>query len=39
MLLTLTTFLPLFGALLCLLLPREEEGLLRGFAFARLAWQ
>jgi NADH-quinone oxidoreductase subunit M len=34
MLLTLVTFLPLFGALLCLLLPREEEGLLRGFAFA-----
>ena len=33
MLLTLTTFIPLFGALLCLLLPREEEGLLRGFAF------
>jgi NADH-quinone oxidoreductase subunit M len=33
MLLTVTTFLPLFGALLCLLLPREEEGLLRGFAF------
>jgi NADH-quinone oxidoreductase subunit M len=33
MLLTLTTFLPLFGALLCLLMPREEEGLLRGFAF------
>jgi NADH-quinone oxidoreductase subunit M len=34
MLLALITFLPLFGALLCLLLPREEEGLLRGFAFA-----
>ena len=33
MLLTLVTFLPLFGALLCLLLPREEEGLLKGFAF------
>jgi NADH-quinone oxidoreductase subunit M len=32
-LLTLTTFLPLFGALLCLLMPREEVGLLRGFAF------
>ena len=33
MLLTLVTFLPLFGALLCLLIPREEEGLLNGFAF------
>src|SRR5262245_23413265 len=33
MLLTTVTFLPLFGALLCLLLPREEEGLLRGFGF------
>jgi NADH-quinone oxidoreductase subunit M len=33
MLLTLTTFIPLFGALLCLLLPKEEEGLLKGFAF------
>ncbi len=32
--LTVITFLPLFGALLCLLMPREEEGLLRGFAFA-----
>jgi NADH-quinone oxidoreductase subunit M len=30
MLLTTITFLPLFGALLCLLIPREEEGLLRG---------
>ncbi|MCS6914059.1 MAG: NADH-quinone oxidoreductase subunit M [Myxococcales bacterium] len=28
--LTLTTFLPLLGALVCLLLPREEVGLLRG---------
>jgi NADH-quinone oxidoreductase subunit M len=34
MILTLTTFLPLAGALLLLLLPREEEGLLRGTAFA-----
>jgi NADH-quinone oxidoreductase subunit M len=34
MLLTLITLLPLFGALLCLLLPKEEAGLLRGFAFA-----
>src|SRR3954470_8954193 len=34
MLLTVVTLLPLFGALLCLLLPREEAGLLRGFAFA-----
>jgi NADH-quinone oxidoreductase subunit M len=33
MILTLTTFLPLFGALLLLLVPREEEGLHRGFAF------
>ncbi|MDB4967629.1 MAG: proton-translocating NADH-quinone oxidoreductase, chain, partial [Myxococcales bacterium] len=33
MLLTTVTFLPLFGAILCLLLPRQEEGLLRGFAF------
>ena len=33
MILTLITFIPLAGALLCLLIPREEEGLLRGFAF------
>ena len=33
MILTLTTLVPLFGALLCLLIPREEEGLLRGLAF------
>jgi NADH-quinone oxidoreductase subunit M len=33
MLLTTITFLPLFGALLCLLVPREEDGLLRGLAF------
>ena len=33
MILTLITFLPLCGALLCMLLPREEEGLLRGTAF------
>jgi NADH-quinone oxidoreductase subunit M len=33
MILTLTTFLPLFGALLLLLVPRDEEGLHRGFAF------
>ncbi|MGZ3407926.1 MAG: Fe-S-binding domain-containing protein, partial [Polyangia bacterium] len=33
MLLTIITLLPLFGALLCLLLPKEEAGLLRGFAF------
>lgn len=33
MILTLITFIPLCGALLCLLIPREEEGLLRGFAF------
>ena len=34
MILTITTFLPLFGALLLLLVPKEEEGILRGFAFA-----
>ena len=33
MLLTIITLLPLFGALLCLLLPKEEGGLLRGVAF------
>jgi NADH-quinone oxidoreductase subunit M len=32
--LTLLTFLPLAGALLCMALPREEEGLLRGVGFA-----
>ena len=31
--LTIITFLPLFGALLCLLMPREEDGLLKGWAF------
>ncbi len=34
MILTLTTFLPLFGALILLMVPREEEGLHRGFSFA-----
>ena len=34
MLLTLTTFLPLVGALFLLMLPKEEEGLLKGAAFA-----
>jgi NADH-quinone oxidoreductase subunit M len=33
MILSLITWLPLAGALLLLLFPREEEGLLRGFAF------
>ena len=32
MILTLVTFLPLAGALLHLLLPRDEEGLHRGLA-------
>jgi len=31
--LTIITFLPLFGALLCLLMPREEKGILKGWAF------
>ena len=34
MLLTLTTFLPLAGAILLLMLPKEEVGLLKGTAFA-----
>ena len=34
MVLTLTTFLPLVGALLLLMLPKEEHGLLKGAAFA-----
>jgi len=33
MILTVLTFLPLAGALLLMLIPREEEGLLRGGAF------
>jgi NADH-quinone oxidoreductase subunit M len=33
MILTVVTFLPLAGALLCMLIPREEEGLLRGIGF------
>jgi NADH-quinone oxidoreductase subunit M len=34
MIITLTTFLPLIGALFLLMLPKEEEGLLKGAAFA-----
>jgi NADH-quinone oxidoreductase subunit M len=33
MILSLVTFLPLCGALMLLIMPREEEGLLRGVAF------
>jgi NADH-quinone oxidoreductase subunit M len=33
MILTITTFLPLVGALLVMLMPRDEEGLLRGAGF------
>jgi NADH-quinone oxidoreductase subunit M len=32
--LTVTTFLPLLGALVCLAVPREETGLLRGLGFS-----